>query len=303
MNRRLSALLAANDHVASRRSVLASVSDHVLEHAIRTGAAKQLMPNVYVSAEFVADVRTRERAALLYAGPQAALSHVSALRRWGLPVPSTTYPVHVTVPAYVRRRGRPHVVTIHRTNEPARPLVRGGLPITPVERSIVDSWPLLSGADQRAPAIAAVTQRLTTPQRLMREALTPINLKGRASLLAHCWALVDGCRSELELWGLRHVFADKRFAHGVRQLPVQLGAGVVYLDLAFERERVNVELDGAAYHVGRGNRERDMRRDAALAALGWVVLRFSYQRMHEEPEAVRAEVAIVLEMRRRQLAA
>jgi very-short-patch-repair endonuclease len=46
-----------------------------------------------------------------------------------------------------------------------------------------------------------------------------------------------------------------------------------------------------------------MRRDAALTALGWVVLRFSYQRMFEEPEAVQAEVAMVLAMRRRQLAA
>lgn len=99
------------------------------------------------------------------------------------------------------------------------------------------------------------------------------------------------------------MFADPRFAHGVRQLPVQLGSRVVYLDLAFERERVVVELDGALYHDGRVNRERDMRRDAALTALGWVVLRFSYQRMYEEPEAIRTEVAAVLETRRRQLAA
>jgi hypothetical protein len=77
--------------------------------------------------------------------------------------------------------------------------------------------------------------------------MSRLNLKGRASLLALCAALADGCRSELELWGLRHVFRDDpRFAHGIRQLPVRLASGTAYLDLAFVPERVAVELDGAA---------------------------------------------------------
>jgi very-short-patch-repair endonuclease len=98
------------------------------------------------------------------------------------------------------------------------------------------------------------------------------------------------------------VFRDPRFDHGVWQLPVNLESRVVYLDLAFERERVAVELDGAEYHHGRVNRARDMRRDAALIAMGWVVLRYSYQRLHAGPETARREVYEVLCMRR-QLAA
>jgi very-short-patch-repair endonuclease len=103
---------------------------------------------------------------------------------------------------------------------------------------------------------------------------------------------------------LRHVFRDDpRFAHGVRQLPVQMGSRVAYLDLAFVAERVAVELDGAAYHGTPEQRERDMRRDAALSALGWIVLRFSYQRLHTDPDGVRNEVDAVLCTRRRQLTA
>ena len=175
--------------------------------------------------------------------------------------------------------------------------------MTPVDRSIVDSWPLLTGPEQRAPAIVAVSERMTTPNRLLAEAIRIHNYKGRASLLALCGVLATGCRSELEVWGLRHVFKDPRFAHGVRQLPVRLDERVVYLDLAFERERVAIELDGAAYHSGRANRERDMRRDAPLIAMGWVVLRYSYDRLHAEPETARREVYEVLCVRRRQLAA
>jgi very-short-patch-repair endonuclease len=42
---------------------------------------------------------------------------------------------------------------------------------------------------------------------------------------------------------------------------------------------VNIELDGAKYHFAPIHRERDMRRDAALAKLGWLTLRFSHDRL------------------------
>lgn len=61
---------------------------------------------------------------------------------------------------------------------------------------------------------------------------------------------------------------------------------------------VAVELDGSAYH---GDRDRDSRRDIALAALGWLTLRFSHRRLHNETEPVRRELRTTLEIRRRQL--
>jgi very-short-patch-repair endonuclease len=79
------------------------------------------------------------------------------------------------------------------------------------------------------------------------------------------------------------------------------GTHTVYLDLAFPRERVAVELDGAAYHSAPDTRERDLRRDAALSAREWVVLRFSHRRLHAAPDAVRDELADVLMTRRLQL--
>lgn len=52
-----------------------------------------------------------------------------------------------------------------------------------------------------------------------------------------------------------------------------------------------VELDGAAFHGSRSARERDLRRDSALAAAGWVVLRFSFERLLRDPEGCRREIA------------
>jgi hypothetical protein len=82
-------LLERSGDAVSREEVLHHVSRHVLDRALSSGQLAELLPKTYVRRELGADIVVREQAALLYAGPHAALSHLSALRRWGLPVPST----------------------------------------------------------------------------------------------------------------------------------------------------------------------------------------------------------------------
>ena len=306
VNRDLMAALGNHDGVLYRAHAVATIPDHVLDHALAVGDLTALFPGIYVESARRCDVDLRERATLLYAGEGAALSHVTALRRWAaLPWPAV-HPlerIHVTVPETVHRRARQNIAVIHRARKPVPIVIRRDLPVTRLERSIVDTWSLLDGPDQRAPAILAVAERMTTPQRLLSEAALTPNRRGRASLLGLCSALANGCRSELEIWGLQHVFDDRRFGRAVRQLPLIVHGRTVYADVAFEREKVIVELDGAAYHGSPDRRAQDVGRDAALAALGWVVLRFTYQRLHAEPDVVRREVLAVREVRRRQLAA
>jgi very-short-patch-repair endonuclease len=74
---------------------------------------------------------------------------------------------------------------------------------------------------------------------------------------------------------------------------VDLPDGPVRLDAAWPELKIAVEFDGAACHGRLGDRERDLRRDAALAALGWVVLRFGYRDVTERPHVCRARVVAV----------
>ena len=60
-----------------------------------------------------------------------------------------------------------------------------------------------------------------------------------------------------------------------------------------------VELDGAAWHGSRVQRERDIRRDALIATIGWQTLRYSYARLNGEPEACRRDILATYETRRR----
>ena len=51
-----------------------------------------------------------------------------------------------------------------------------------------------------------------------------------------------------------------------------------------------VEMDGAAWHGSRQQREHDIRRDALLATVGWQTMRFSFARLTQTPERCRREI-------------
>lgn len=67
-----------------------------------------------------------------------------------------------------------------------------------------------------------------------------------------------------------------------KQHRVVLDDGPVHLDLAWPREKLNVEPGHSVYHDGhRISAERDAARDAALRRLGWTVIRFNEQRRRD----------------------
>jgi very-short-patch-repair endonuclease len=202
--------------------------------------------------------------------------------------------VHVTVPDRVQPRTI-GIIVVHRrrgfsVGHP-QTVVRSGLEVVRLERAVVESWGTLDRTDERrAPVIAAVNDRRSTVDRLFAEAASIPNLPGRSKLLGLLDLLRDGCRSELEVWGHLHVDNHPGLPYPRRQLQVKLGARTIYLDVAYEAEKVIVELDDAKHHFGPDHRERDMRRDAALAMLGWLTLRFSHNRLVTNTDQLRREL-------------
>ena len=122
-------------------------------------------------------------------------------------------------------------------------------------------------------------------------------LPDRRTLTRLIAAVEDGSHSELELWGVQHVLRGPGMPAFVQQHPVRLRSGTIRLDAAVLRLKVAVELDGAAFHGSRTARERDLRRDAALAVLGWQTLRFSYRRATSDPAGCRAQIAEIYRRR------
>jgi len=288
--------------VIRRDDALRFVAEHVLDDAVRVGAVVRVFPGVY-ALPGCADDRHVRRAAALAHRRRGALSHTDGLDVWDLPThPDGT--VHLTVPE-TDPSARVGGLTLHRRRgfvaDPPSVVVRRGLRVVRLEQAVVESWPLLPARDRRVPAIVAIRDRRTTGPRLLDVLALNRGAPGSAEQREVFTLAAAGCHSPLELWGHQRVFTDPRLPHSRCQVPVALPWGRVYLDRLYDAELVNVELDGAAYHGEPGQRERDLRRDAALAARGFVTVRFSHLRLHADPDGVIEELLTILAMRRAQL--
>jgi hypothetical protein len=300
MNRDVRRVVDHGNGVATRTEMLAAVPRHLIDHAVRSGQLVRMFPRVYVDRRRTGEPWVRARAAVRYAGPDAALSHLTALGVWRLPGGDLAGPVHVLVPWHRRPRASQGVV-VHRRVGFAADLpdvvARGGLPTCRVERCAVDSWPLLARDVGRAAVMGAVGDRLTTPERLLEAIGGNLVLPARAELLRLVNLLARGCRSELELWGYDRVFTGANMPVVERNVPVRLDDRTVYLDVYCRAARVNFELDGAKWHSSAVQRERDARRDAALAALGIMVVRFTHDQLVRQPELVRVQIRAIIATR------
>ncbi|MFD1084689.1 DUF559 domain-containing protein [Micromonospora andamanensis] len=292
------------------------VPEWTLQRACTNGELVRVLPEVFAAAHLLNDQNVPplsrigpalgRRAVAAWICGRGALSHLTALDVWGLRPQLPGDVLYVSAPAGSGLRNWPGV-QVHRrrhfTVSPPLVVLRQGLPVTGIERALVDSWPILPLGEQRTPMIRAVNNRLTTAGRLRAALDATARVAGRVALRTLLTRLAEGCRSPLEIWGHERVFTGPGMPRFQRQVQVRLGLRNVYLDLYAEPERVNIELDGATTHGDPRQREIDLRRDAQLAALGILVVRFAHRRLVREPEAVRRETLAILASRRPRVAA
>ncbi|WBB99757.1 DUF559 domain-containing protein [Solwaraspora sp. WMMA2080] len=328
MDPQLRTLLDRNHGVLCRRDAAEVVPSWAIDVARREGRVRRILPGVYADTTLLGtnnatgtvdatgtgdhgrfpaaglgglDPARARRAALGYADGRGALSHLTALHLWGLWQPAAGEPVHLTVPATVRLSNHPGLVVHHVRGfslDAPDTLTRHGVPVTRLDRALVDSWPLLPAGERRGPVIQAVAGRHSTPARIGAALAGAPKLPGRAQLRDLLGKLAAGCHSPLEIWGHDHVFTGAGMPPLRRQVRVSDGRRTCYLDVYAEAQRVAFELDGASGHGAPGQREVDLRRDAWLATLGIQVVRFSHRRLVHDTAEVRREILAVLAARR-----
>ncbi len=286
---------------ASIATLATATSPRSVGRWISSGRLVRLHPGWVTAAEFAEDWTVRAHAATNYTG--GPLSHMSALAVHGV-VDNRVTRLNVTV-AGERKLRTSRWLRVHRTRIPTAVVRTGRLPSTTLARSLVDTWGdahrkrAMMGFDSvaRGACLRATRQRLVTPAELLGELALRPELPGRASLVDLIGLIAGGCQSELEIFGVRHVLAAPGLPPCRQQHRLVLPDGPVFLDAAWPEAKLAVELDGAAFHGSPQARERDLRRDAAVAALGWVVLRFSYRQLTRHPETCRAQIAAVYRSR------
>lgn len=294
--------IKSNGGLATRRQLLMHVPGLIVDGHIGRRHLVRVYPHVYRLRDSAADEMVVLRAALLHAGPEAALSHTTALAVWGhRPLEQ---PVHLTVPQRMRRAGAAGLVVHRRKNfdpDSNQCVERRGLRITTLARTVIDSWPLLPPAERRPLALDLARRGLVTAEGLDQALAERPNVAGRRILRQTIDLIADGCQSELEAHGVLNVFRHRSLPPSVGQFRIPLPTGSIHLDRAWPEVKLAVELDGARYHTSPEDRQRDLARDAALAALGWIVLRFTFADVLRDAKGVRARVLEVYKIRQAQL--
>lgn len=214
-------------------------------------------------------------AAVLRAGPGAALSHLTAAELHGL-IDTPAEATFVTVPA-TRRISTPGIVVRHsaRIGEARQPNRQP--PRTSVEETVLDLTELALNFDDACGWITrAVGRRLTTENKLRVAMSARKKMRWRAELGDVLAAAGDGIHSVLEYRYLR----DVERAHGLprsrHQVRVVIDGKAAYRDAYYDEYQLAVELDGRLAHPD-DERWRDSLRDNKAGARGIQTTRYGWR--------------------------
>lgn len=282
----------AQRRVVSYAQLLAAgMTRSAVGHRVATGRLHRVHRGVYIVGHPDPLPLARETAALLACGPYAALSHHTGGHLWKM---RTTEPVtvHVLVAGFSPRPGP--TVAVHLTGAWDRVDVRyvHGLPVTSPTRTILDLASVVSERDLHWAVEEACVLRIATRAEIADQLLRTPRRRGAAALQRVLAAGQEPALTRSE--------AERRLQDLVRAARLPAPATNVRvegfeLDACWSEERLVVEVDGFAFHGSRSAFERDRRRDAALQVAGFRVMRVTWRQLVDEPEAVVATVARLLE--------
>lgn len=292
------AVRAGSQHgLVERSQVLgAGVSPSTLRRWVAAGRLVVVFPGVYRVAGAPVTWEQRLLAAVLAAGDGAMASHRSAARLWQVLDADV---LELTVPAH--RRPRLPGVVVHRSEDVsgARPVRRARVPTTTPLRMLVDLGAVVGGGavedaldralERRLVSVAGVERtlgRLACRGRSGAGVLRTV-LDRRALGAAPADSLLEPRMARL----LRaHALPAPVFQHEVRHG----GRFVARVDFAYPDAGLAVEVDGYGSHSSPRAFQADLRRQNALVALGWTVLRFTWSDVVGRPEKVATEIRRLL---------
>ena len=287
-------LSVIQDGVLSRQQALQwGMSEGVINWLVQSGRWQQLRRGVYATYTGAPSRKARLWAAVLWAGPGAALSHDSAAELFEI-IDRPASEIHVAIPKE-RRVRLVAGITVHRSAHLARarqPNVEP--PRTRIDETVLDLVDAARDFDAAFNiACAACQRRLTTADRILAAMKRRAKLRWRHELTEALGYIGAGVHSLLEY---RYVHLVER-PHGLptatRQFWVSAGERDRYLDNLYEKYKLCVELDGLQAHP-EDKRWQDLRRINALTEKGFTVLRYGWDDVNHRSCDTAAQVAAVL---------
>ena len=293
---RIASLADAQHRVLGREQLLRlGLSKRNIAYRLSISRLHEVLPGVYSVGARTLTAEGRLMAVALWAGPDAFISHRSAAALRGiLPARGT---IHVTC----RRRRSPRPgIAVHQRLLPADEVTTvDGIPVTTTARTLLD----VAAREGRHALLRALREAefLRLADATSLPTLISRYPRGRGTAIAR--VVLEGRRAaghtESELEDRFLEFLDHRNIEAPRANAwIELDGNRFRVDFLWERERVIVELDGRQAHDGDDPFESDRRRDLALMSAGYVVVRITWRRLHDDPDRLARELRALLAARR-----
>lgn len=284
---------AAADGVITARSLVAlGVPESTVYHRCRDGGPWQrLAPGVVLMSTGHPTTGQLVTAALLHGGPDAVLTGLEACRRHGVRRgPPVEPPLHVLVP-HDRQVRSAASIQVERSRRMPPALVRGGVPLAPVPRAVIDAARRLRNARDIAELLADPVQHgLCTAGQLVVE-LAECGRRGSATPRRVIREVSAGVRSAAEvdarrLWrrtGLPEPWWNARVCDARGEL---LGVA----DAWWDEIALAWEINSAAWHLNPESYAREQEKTARFTAAGALVLPTLTKRLRSDTGTVMDEL-------------
>ena len=285
--------LAGKQHgVVARRQLLPlGFTRHEVQDRLNTGRLHRIHRGVYAVGHGKLTLKGRWMAAVLACGADAFLSHRAALALWDLRETASGL-IEVTVRGPAKLGPDGVLVRCTRVLADADVAEVDGIAVTSLAWTVVDYAAIADQQRVRSVLEAMERRRLYIGRELDDLLQRTPNRKGVKTLraaIADITGPAPWLDSELE-----QAFHELIRASDLPNYEANVLIEGERVDALWRDERVIVELDGYAFHKSRAQFETDRRRDAKLQVAGYRVLRITQQRLHNEPQAVLADIRALL---------
>lgn len=267
------------------------VHEDSIERRVKAGRWIRVQAGVYQVDHRPSSWEDDLMAATLAAGPGAFASHRAALVLWGLDGMSSA-PVEITVPH--SHNPVPEETVLHRTRRPIDGTVLASVPVTSIERTLLDCASTLGPLILTKAVESALRKRLTTEDQLHRflKDSGGRGVKGtrllRRVLNARSSETTTGSGSETE--ALYHIRRSDLPVPVLQHRFVALDGTPIVPDFYWPLPNKAVEIDGIDAHDSADKLDHDLRRQNRLMDLGVELRRFSARMIRREPDQFIAEL-------------
>lgn len=259
------------------------------------GPWQRPLPGIVLLSNLPPTRRQLLACALLYGGADAQVTGLEACRLHGLRNLPDQYGIHLLVPAGRRLHGTGDVI-VERTGRLPRPLVRDGIPVTPLTRSVLDAARRLRHRDPVRALITEAVQRGGVDPRSLVHELETGSRRGTAVPRAVLGDVLTGARSVAEIDAIG-VWERTGLPEPVWNVPLtdRGGRHLGTPDAWFAEVRLAWEIDSYEFHFQRSDYAATVTRNARYAAAGITVLQTLPSRLRTAPDDVANELRAAYE--------